>query len=252
VRETFLLEEKKPESIWRLFTLNPARSAFDYKLIYRAADHRDVEMPWQTTDAEQIIIRDPYPARRKLEVVPAINWNDVNIVFVDVVYEDANNAVREEHSLNFTREKAGFETVEIALVDPRHRFLTYKSTIIYRDGRVQESPPFVTLAQRAIITGNMRGHQIITVRPEERSFSDRGIKELSVEMLYEDAGAGLRFADSFTFRNSGETPRYFEYDFAGAGQAAYQYRVNYLHLNGMFRATDWETTEESLLVIPLD
>lgn len=63
IDDTLLLDTKKPEKSWNLFTLDPALTTFKYKLTYRSVDHRDAEMPWQEADMEQVIIRDPYPKK---------------------------------------------------------------------------------------------------------------------------------------------------------------------------------------------
>lgn len=250
IDDTMLLDSENPEKRWNLFTLDPAINSFEYKLTYRSVDHRDVEMPWSKTDAEQVIIRDPYPKKRRLQVVPAFNWNEVNMVFVDVAYEDAKNNIRENYSLTFNPSEAQPKTVEVKkFVNPEHRFMTYKATIIYQDGRVLESPSSVTLADRALISSQMRGHKIVTIQSEAVVFSAKKLKEIEVFLKYEDTKAGLLFVDSFTFLSHEDLPRYFEFDFADAQKMAFQYQVIYTYKNGLQKKMDWKTANENTLLV---
>ncbi|MGV3559207.1 hypothetical protein [Larkinella arboricola] len=250
INETFLLNQQKTSDIWNLFALDPARRNFQYKLIFRSADHRDVERPWADNDTEKIIIRDPYPVKRRLQVVPAFNWTEVENVFVDVTYEDRANSIREDQSVNFNPNAKDVKTVEVRqFVNPEHRFMTYKTTIISKDGTVRETPSSVTLAERAIITPQMRGHKILSVLPEAVPFADRGIKEFTVLVKYEDAQAGLSFTDSFRFASHQDRPRYFEYDYADPNNTGCQYQITYLHTNGLQRVSDWKTSDEDTLTV---
>jgi len=252
IDDTFILEETKPEVKWNLFTMNPELNVFKYQLIYRGADHRDIEMPWVETDAEEITIRDPFPIKRKLQVVPAFRWSGVNVVFVDITYHDKENDVKEEYSLEFTAEDKKPKTIEVKrLKNPKYRFIDYKTIIIYDDGRVQEVPTSTTLDNRVILTPQMKGHKIITVRPSIASFEDNRIKEMEVLLKYEDANAGLSYMDSFKFRSHLDHPRYFEFDFADTQQRKYQYQVFYTHTNGLQRSTDWVSVQDDFLTVEL-
>lgn len=251
IEDTFLLNIENGEVVWELFLRDPSKTNFDYKLIYRAADHQDVEMPWATTDTEQVTIRDPFPNKRRLQIVPALNWDDVSLAFVDTAYDDSENDVHEEDSFHFTGNNNSVATIEVPLVNPEHRFMTFRSTLIHQDGRVTESPPSVTLAPRVIITERMRGHRIIEVRPEAIPFEDMRISSVDVLLRYEDAEAGLSFLDSVTFRSHEDLSRYFEYDYANIERSAYEYQVTQNLTNGLQRVADWQSADLDTLIIEL-
>lgn len=248
--EVFMLDEENPEHIWKLFTLNPEKNNFEYKLIYRSSDHKDLETSWTQNDTEQITIRDPYPKKRKLQIVPAFNWREVSTVFVDVTYEDQENGIRETYSVDFGPNDRRFKTVEIKqFVNPAHRFISYKTSIIFNDGRFIETPPSVTLEERIIITSRILGHRIISVNPEAVPFEQRGIQEIEVFLKYEDENAGLTFMDSFPFRSHEDHPRFFEFDYGNTQKKSFEYQVIYTHTNGLQRFSEWETYSNDLLII---
>lgn len=183
-------------------------------------------------------------------MVPAFNWREVNMVFVDVMYEDAKNNIREHYPLSFNPTEAQPKTVEVKkFVNPEYRFMTYKATTIYADGRVIESPTSVTLADRALISSQMRGHKIITIQSEAVSFATKKIKEIEVLLKYENTEAGLSSMDGFTFVSHEDQPVFFEFDFADAQKSAFQYQIVYTYKNGLQKKTEWKASNENTLVI---
>ena len=73
--EIFQLTKDKQDATWRIFILDPARRSFDYRLVFRAADNRDVDSGWKTTEDEQVTVRDPFPRKRELDVVANVDWD---------------------------------------------------------------------------------------------------------------------------------------------------------------------------------
>jgi hypothetical protein len=202
------------------------------------------------TDQEKITIRDPFPVKRRLMIVPAVDWNEVKHLFVDVLYEDQENGIRESLSVSFNKDEANPKEVVLQqFKNPEHRILRYKVIMIFADGRVLEPPPSLTLTDRAIITTQMRGHQIVAVTPEAVPFKSKKIKDVEIRLKAEDGGAGLSFNDVYTFHTPEDRTRYFEYDFADPEEAAYEYQLTFRYDNGLKRATDWKKTSEEVLKV---
>ena len=253
IEEHFSLNKEKSEDKWNLFLIDPLIKDFEYKIIYRAEDHRNIEQGWKQNSEEEVVVKDPFPIKRQLNVVPAINWEEVSLVFVDVRYEDKANNIREDYNLEFSSNKKTSQTVIVRrFEDPEHRFLSYRTTIIYNDGIVKEFPTSITLDNRAIITGNMMGNRIVTIHPQKEDFSDYGIEKIEVFLKYEDEEGKFSFLDSFHFRSHEDRNRFFEFKYANSQQKEYDYMVEYTHENGLSRTTDWEKSNEDTLVISLD
>ncbi len=249
IEDHFRLDAQTTTTIWKLFSLNPEKDTFQYKLTYRAANHKDIEMPWETTTEEKVVIRDPYPSKRKLQIVPAYNWSEISMVFVDIQYIDEANGIRENQSIEFSSENKRPKSIIInQFVNPEHRFLDYKVTTIYNDGRMRESPPSTTISDRIIITAQTKGHRIITVKPEA-DFFDNGLKEVEIILKYEDSQAGLSYMDSFNFRSVEDRPRYFEFDYADTQKSTFSYQLIYTHKNGLQSTSGWKQTKANNLRI---
>ncbi len=250
IDESYLLNATHTEEIWKLFTLDPDRNTFSYKLLYRAVDHRDLEMPWADSNEERITIRDPFPDKRKITFVPAVNWVEVTHIFVDVTYEDVENAIREQQGLSFNAtDNVPREVVLQQFVDPEERIISYKVTMLFADGRIMEVPTCQTLADRVFLTPQMRGHKIVSIDPAGIPFKSKKIKEAKLQVKFEDTEAGLSFNDSFRFESAEDRIRYFEFDFMDSNRSALEYQLITRHENGMNKSTDWTKTNEDELLL---
>lgn len=245
-REGFRLVKDKPEATWRMFVLDRTRREFSYRLVYRAADNRDVDTGWKTTDEEQITIRDPFPRKRILDVVPNVDWNLVDQVFVDVRYDDAAHGVTEEASFSFSKGSTA-QKFAVAVKDPEHKQVSYRATFLFKDGRLIEVPESMTLDRRIVIRPDMRGRRIVEVRPPA-DFVARNLKRVTAEMRFEDFTAALAFNDTFVFEEA-NARAFFEFDYVDEARDRYESRVTALFDNGLQQATDWEASEAPVLQI---
>jgi hypothetical protein len=248
--DVLLLDQSHSEQTWKMFVIDPKRSRFQYKLIYRAADNRDIETAFTDTDDERITIRDPRPNKRSLSVVPNFDWNLVERAFVDLTYDDAKNDIFAEQSFEFSKEDSGSKSLKVDLVNPDYRKIAYQVTILFKGGRMLEVPHSVTNERRIVLRTDMQGHRLITVQPKKVDFATKRLAEIQVELRYEDEDAGLSFSDQFAF-SSAEEAFTFEFDYANQQRSAYEYRITYRYLNGLSRATDWNSLAADTLTIPV-
>lgn len=249
--DTFLLKaEHATEAVWPMFVLDPDNTRFQYKRIYRAVDHRDVETPWLETDEELLTIRDPFPAKRTLEIVPVFDWTKIDRAFVDVAYEDPANGIIEQASFEFNDKAADTGRFTVALEDPSRRQVGYKVTVVGKDGTVTETPQSFTLQPRIAVRSDMKGHKIVAIRPEPGDFAAQNIRDIVVKAEYADPDRGLSYADEFTFKSASDRA-FFEYDFAGGGPVSYRYRIVRRYANGLSNTTDWRTGGQDELLVPL-
>ena len=250
--ETFLLHEvapKQTEQTWKMFVRDRLKGKFEYKLIYRAADHKDLVMPWVETTEEQVIIRDPFPRKRTLMIVPNFDWRDVERAFVDVSYEDKLNRISESQSFEFTEEDKSTKIFSVDLVNSDQRLLTYQVTVLYKDGRMTEIPPSFTLKDRVIVRGDMTGHKIVLVHPAE-DFAKKKLKTMTVEIYFDDPDNGLSAADTFEF-NSALQRAHFEYDYVDEQKSSYEYEGTCRFTNRMTKPIKKKTSNAEELSIPI-
>lgn len=248
--DNFILSERKQEETWRMFVRDPTRLRFQYKLTFRAANHKDVVMPWVESEDLQVFVRDPFPRKRSLMVVPSFPWDEVERAFVDVSYEDKGNKISESQSFEFTEEEKGTKAFAVDLANPDLRTVAYKVTVMFKDGRLLEVPESYTRADRVIVRSDMKGHRIIQVRPAPVEFLKKKLKELVVEAKYEDADAGLSDSEIFNFKVMTEKGE-FEYDYVDESKPGYQWRATYRYTNGLTKSTPWQKASATELIVPV-
>jgi hypothetical protein len=248
--DILVLTQAQPDQTWKMFVKDPQRTQFQYKLIYRAIDNRDVETAFVETDEERVTVRDPRPNKRTLTVVSNLDWTTVERALVDLVYEDPENEVFADASFEFNANDNTSKNFVVDLVNPTRRQIAYQITILFKNGRLLEVPRSLTNDRRIILRSNMRGHRIITVRPRPVDFASKRLREIQVELRYEDMDEGLSFSELVSLQARDEQGS-FEFDYADDQKFAYEYRVTYWYLNGMTRSTDWNIAKATDLFIPV-
>jgi hypothetical protein len=249
--ESFLLTSSKAEATWTRFRLDPARSAYDVRITLLAVDHHDVLLDWATTDQERLIIRDPHPLRRTVQVAPAVDWNLVAMIFVELRYVDEANGVDEQQSLAFfnTPSDKVPKAFTINLVDPNSRLVSYGATIVLSDNRTIVVPPSMTASTAIVLRTDMAGHRIVTVSPPDVDFDARGLTRVEARLTYSDPAAGLSFADEFTFTGRGQRG-FFEFDYAATERASYRGTAILVLANGLVLERDLGSLNADRLVLP--
>jgi hypothetical protein len=247
--DTIVLDVDNPERMWPLFIADGGPEEFTYQVTYCAANLRDEVRPEVVTDDPIVTIRNPFPAarRRVLEIVPAVDWDLVDQVFVDCLYEHED--VREEASLVFDADNRAPQQFGVDLVDPAERLVSYRVTIIRADGEVIEVPESQTLERRIFVRMGTFGHRIVPVRPAPVDFARRGVKHVAVKLRYEDDAEGIAFADEFVF-DSADDRATFEFDYVDRSRRA-EYLATTTFLNGMETEGDWTRSTDDEVVVPI-
>ncbi len=249
--ETFILSQAQPEATWKRFRLNPDLDQYQVRISYLAIDHRDLVGDLITTDQERFIIRDPRPAKRTVQVAPAVAWGLVAMVFVELEYTDKVNGVHEQQTLSFfnTDQDRVPKTFSVNLVDPEQRLVHYSATILLNDNRLITVPPSVTAGSSIFIRTDMMGHRIVAVQPADVDFAALGIVRIEADLDFVDPSAGLSFADRFTFL-SAEDVRFFEYDYVSTERNGYTCKVRIVLANGLVQEQDLGTLNGDRLILP--
>jgi hypothetical protein len=252
LNDTFLLSKDKPEQTWKRFRLNPALTNYEVRLTFLAVNHEDVVIDWRSTDQERLIIRDPHPLRRALQLAPAVDWRLVSMIFVELRYLDARNGVDEQQTLSFfdTPQDRTPKTFAINLVDGNHRLVNYSTTFVLKDNRAIVVPPSTTTGSTIILRSDMAGHRIVTVAAPDVDFATRGIVRIEAQLSYSDQEAGLSFNDAFTFLNAHDV-NFFEFDYVSAAHATYTCMATLVLANGLVLERDLGRLNADRLALPV-
>jgi hypothetical protein len=244
--DTLRLTQEAPSANWKMFVLDPDKTTFEVKKVFRALDNRDVEHGWQASDETQVTLRNPFPTRRVVQVVPSVDWTQVQEAFVDFRYEDAANNVLVEESMSFT-EGSSSKAFSVDLRNPAQKSVFYRISLQYKDSRFVELPESMTNASRIAIKPDAKGRRIVTVRAPA-DFERRHLRRASVSLRFEDFAGGLSFADDLVFEN-GQSSGEFEYDYLDPNRMRFEYRVHWLFENGLGKVSDWTASAATELAL---
>ena len=246
--ETLILNKDNRERTWPLFLIDPAKTQYQYKVIYHLEQGRDVELAWADADRDHLSLPNPFAAHHTVTVaVSSSVWQDTDRVFVDVSYADEENGIVQSKPFKFQSGDAD-QTFSVDLADPLKRVVTFSVTFMLKDGRTIEVPESATRRSFITITRQMKGHRIVTVRPKPVDFAQRRVKEMKVDLQY--AQDGEEWADQFTFE-SAEAREYFEFNYTDPNRTGYRHRETYLFTNGLTRETEWTESSARELVLPV-
>jgi hypothetical protein len=223
-----------------------ASSTFEYRLRYVGKDGRqDYLRDWAGTDEGEIRIRDPFPAKRTVAVVPQLNWSEVDRMLVDLKYEDPTHGVRYDQSMEFNNQDKATQTFSVDLQDPLQRRVGWQATILYTDGRSVDVGPSVTTDTRLTIRADLPRHSVVRVTAELAGAHDASLRD--VLLTVSPVGSDSVLAE-LTFPTGGP-PQEFGFDHTSDTDTGYRYKLTYRYKNGLNKTKDWTETRATDLAI---
>lgn len=249
--QTLFLDEETTEADWDYFVHADSGTDITYSITYHGVDHRDVTTSWQTSSGSSITIRDPFPDKRTLEVIPLPSLSEnVTRVFVDLNYDDPENNLHKEDSFHFSREDTAPREFIVPLADRERQTITYTVTLMHDDGVVKKVPESMTADQRLFLRPGMRGHRFVRVHPAD-DLTAAGLREMVVELSHPVTDGEETNQQVFVFSSANDTAL-FEYNYDDSSETAYRYRVIHHLTNGLTRTGDWRQATGETLVVPVD
>jgi hypothetical protein len=244
-----LVTKDKPVPDWKVFVSDKSNDRFEYKLLFRGADNRDIEHAWAVAEDQHIMIRDPFPMKRVVDVVAAVQWNKVSQVFVDLFYDDPKSGFSKQDSLAFSPTDPNPKSFSVDLRNADMRLVAFEASFLFANGDLLQVPRSYTMDRRIIVRSDMKGHRIVTMRPpKDLDFAAANLKQVTVETSYVDSKNGLSFSDLATFVSASDQA-VFEFDYVDPGQSRYQFRVTEQFTNGLSKEADWQSTDRDELTI---
>jgi hypothetical protein len=243
-----VLNSQNSELTWPLFLRDPAKRSFSYRLSYQLAAGSTTSTPWLTTDAGKIDIVDPFPAKSTLLIVPAVDWNTTDQVLVHVAYPSNDNPVVQK-SYIFNKANPAAQTFVADRQDPAQTSIYYEASIINRNGTVWSVPGSVTTDSFLTVQPAMKGHQLVTIRPEQVDFASAHVTEVDVQLRYVDSKNNLGSAATVKLVAKSDVQS-FAYDYVDASTRP-EFRADINLDNGQTKSLDWSPVTSDAVTIRL-
>lgn len=243
-----VLTSQSPGVTWQLFLRQMERQSFAYQLTYGLVTGATSTTPWLTSDSGKIDIRDPFPAKTAITVMPSVDWTTTDIVLVHLAYPDNRNPIAQK-SFTFNKTNNGPQVFTVDRQDPTQTNVYFDAKIIGHNGQVFVVPGSVTSESFLIIQPGMKGHQIVTVKPEPVDFGAARVTEVDVQLRYVDQRNGLNNAETVKLVAQSDI-QYFAYDYADASIGP-EFRADIQLDNGQTRSLDWTPVRNNAVTIGL-
>jgi hypothetical protein len=243
-----ILTAQAPEVDWPMFMRDASKRSFDYRLTYSLATGGTSVTPWTTTTGGKIDIVDPFPSKIRLTVIPAVNWTQVPQCIVFVAYPSKENPITQQtYFMNATNSAP--QTFIAERQDKAQNLVYYEAQLVRQNGSVWSIPPSETGNKSLIIQDGQKGHQILTIAPEQVDFATNRITNVQVQVQYVDSTHSISVGNTFKFLTASDATT-FEFDYLTAGINP-QYRADIALDNGQTRTIDWTPITGDTLTIPL-
>lgn len=240
------LTAQKPEDSWQRFLVGPPVGPVQARLTYRASDHRDHITPFTPLTRPQVDVPDPFPQRLKINIVPVLDFAQVDRAFVDLLYEDPAHGIRVEDSIEVTKGTPPRPFIADR-VDPTLNRTRYRVVVLMLDSTVREGPWSTTVSSRILVQADPRGHRCVTLRSPS-DFAAKGLERIQVEARAKDEVAQLSFEDRFDF-TAPDATGVFEFDFKDPAADAFDLKIRRLFRNGLSAETDWSRFDTDAVTI---
>jgi hypothetical protein len=241
------LDKDAPSSLWQRFLVGAPAGPVLAKVTYYGSDNRNHSGGFAPLTAPIVDVGDPFAHRLRVNIVSALDFNQVERAFVDLAYRDPPNGIEIEDSIEITKDSPARPFI-VDRVDPNVDRVRYKIAILMLDSTLFEGPWSTTLGTRIFVRLDLRGHRAVTIRGP-LDFTLRKLERMTVEARARDEVAGLSFDDRLEFVGDGSTGT-FEFDFVDPAKDAFELRVTRLFKNGMSAVVDWTRFDLDEVAIP--
>ncbi|MFT4150794.1 MAG: hypothetical protein QM656_11420 [Paracoccaceae bacterium] len=187
---------------------SPQMNPFRYRTTH-VFQTQSVSSPWieMPSATRHIRVPTPFEDQLMLDVIPSVDWTEMQAILVVLTYDDPPNDIRTQKTLMFLPEDAGkARSFTAPLKDPANRKVRVAETHVMRNGAARNlAPRTVDADGTAILVGNAPGGLYrITLSADDVALGT-DVRRIMVDMAYQDAAHGLRDTHRAFLRAPGET-----------------------------------------------
>ncbi len=152
-RKTLIVKADSPDQFWRLRLTNREQRTYRYHFVHHLSDGSTRQTEPRESDAAAIPVDDPFSSAIQISLVPLLDPNTIKFVFVDIKYEDLDNAYVREETVTFNGQSHEVTKLRLALMDGTQRKFRYRLTVVGADNRWRSKPYVETEDTRIFVEG---------------------------------------------------------------------------------------------------
>lgn len=225
----------------------PRSQPWKYSVKYFMKGGREIAVPEETSQGDQLYINDPFSALRTISVRTKGDFDNViDTLFLDFLYEDTDHDYRQSKSFAFSKAGKRFEDWSFPVISEKLGTLKYTGNIVYKDGR----PPLV-IAEK-IVTSNtvLEGEDVlkldVQIVPDLLDWT--AMKLATVTLSYVDDANGINESDTFTLRKDAP-PAKWSVDIKDKTKKTYHVVPRFFMADGTKKEpTPFDATDDTLVL----
>ncbi len=199
VERQFTITNEARQHRVRDVIFKPREKPWTYEAKYFLKDGREIVVPMEEADGEQLYINDPFSATRNISIRTKGDFETViDTLFLDFVYVDEANDYRQEKSFALSAAGKRFDDWSFPVISDHAGKLTYTGNIVYRDGR----PPAVIPEKEVTSNTVLEGEDVLKLQVEliPDLLDWTLLKLVTVTLSYTDSANGVDQRNTFTLR----------------------------------------------------
>jgi hypothetical protein len=251
------ITENAAPAPWEVQTIDPQAGKLTYtgSIVYQDGTLEDIPLTECPVDKTVIVVgkADPKPATvvKKTYKLIGQGFPAIETIYLDLVYEEAANKLRQTKSLSLSQSTKSLEW-EVSTVDLKAAKLSYSGVIVYKDGKQEEIPMTDSPVDKSNIfigkVGAEPSKLSVTVNTDLIDWTDASLKlKLAVISLkYDDDDSNIHEGKSLTFKNNATAAQTWEVTIKNPAKKSYQWRAVY-HTGQGKKETDWKQETDTEL-----
>lgn len=220
---------------------------YHYKVKYFLPGGREIDTPEKTSHSEQLYVNDPFMTRTLSVRTKGDFDGRIDTLFLDFVYDDPANSLRQVKSFAFSKSGKRFEDWSFPVIDERAGKLTYTGNILYRDGTSAPIPE-KAVTSNTVLEGEDPLKLEVEIIPDLIDWSK--VKLTTIELSYEDEANALKLSKSFTLRKDAKSETW-SIDIKDRSRKSYGVKARFFLVDGSRKEMPPAVMTDTALVIEL-
>jgi hypothetical protein len=250
-----LLTQEKPQSEWRYRNFGSTSATYEYRATFhRPADRGgDIQGSWTGQAEEWLSIPDPLPRKRIFNIIVNLPWPELLAAFVQIRYMDPPHGIHYDEQIDLNSSTV-FLRRDIPIAENGPRAISYRLTILFRDGKLMEGSWRETEDERLLLDRRVVESRVIRLRTVGGTLRDNRLSQVRIRLQAREPGReAVRNETEMRIRsdNSDQAFAPWEYLIGDPPIRVVHYDALFVDENGFTDVTTWRPTEADLIVVNL-
>jgi hypothetical protein len=249
IEQQFTLDKDHQAQRFQKVIIDPIDKPYKYKVKYVMKDGKEYLADWAEARSPSLLINDMWSATRTIGVRGRGNFDtDVEVILVDLIYEDAGNDYTQTQSVALDKDNKFFDW-SFPVINETGGKITYSGTIKYQNGTEEAIPKTETSDNTLLVGPKSIGILEVQVLPDLIDWDQ--VKLAKATLKYTDAANSLLVKKDFVFRTGATDPGSFRVELKDKLNTAYEWQATFFMMDGSVAKTTPEMSEEDTLVLQI-